>query len=157
MTLNLELQIVTNVKTLPHPSQFKKWVKAIVSHDIDKFKAAEDLDLTIRVVDEEEMINLNSKYRNNPKPTNVLSFEGQVATEFNYNLLGDIVICANVIEEEARQQNKDLLSHWAHMVIHGVLHLLGYDHEHPVEAEEMEFLEIELMRKLGFASPYESM
>lgn len=154
MTIDLELQIATNIKTLPHPSQFKKWVKVVFSNHFYKVKHLKDLELTIRIVDEVEIKQLNHKYRNKNKVTNVLSFEGTIATAFDYYVLGDIIICAAVIEREAQQQRKELLSHWAHMVIHGILHLLNYDHEDPAEAAEMEQAEIVLMKKLGFSSPY---
>lgn len=158
MTVELELQIATNAKTLPHPSQFKEWVGVVFSNNILTSKNPANLELTIRLVDEEEIIDLNGTYRHKAEPTNVLSFAEcipeQLEKKLNYNVLGDIVICASVVESEAKKQNKELLSHWAHMVIHGILHLLGYDHENLQEANEMENLEINLMKQLGFTSPY---
>lgn len=161
MFVNLELQIATTIKTVPHPSLFRTWVSIILANRLDT-----DVELTIRIVDEQEMIQLNCKYRNKNKVTNVLSFplEFQEFEEFQafesevdyleYNILGDIVICAQVVETEAKQQKKDLLAHWAHMVVHGVLHLLGFDHQNVIEAEEMEHIETKLMQELGFPSPY---
>jgi probable rRNA maturation factor len=164
MTVELELQIATTAKTLPHPSQFKEWVGVIFAKQeitlnnplyANKLSVmADDLEITIRIVDEPEITHLNNRYRHKNLPTNVLSFTCEIEQEFNYNLLGDIVICAPVVEYEAKQQDKDLLSHWAHMVIHGTLHLLGYDHQLEAEAIEMEKIEINLMKQLGFASPY---
>lgn len=148
--VDLELQLATNAKTLPHPSQFKEWVRVILTD-----KILNNVELTIRIVDEEEIKNLNYRYRNKQSVTNVLSFPVKLEVCIDYSMLGDIVICAPVIELQAKQQNKDLLAHWAHMVVHGVLHLLGYDHENDSDAIEMEELEIELMEKLGFPSPYE--
>ncbi len=149
MTVDLELQIATNAKTLPHPAQFKEWVSVILANRINT-----NAELTIRIVDEEEIISLNYRYRNKNNSTNVLSFPVKLETHLDYNMLGDIVICASVVELQAKQQNKVLLAHWAHMVVHGILHLLGYDHENELEANEMENLEIELMQQLGFLSPY---
>jgi probable rRNA maturation factor len=149
--VDLELQIATSAKTLPHPSQFKSWVSVILK---DKLK--ENIELTIRIVDESEIIDLNHRYRNKNKATNVLSFpiELDFGADLDYRMLGDIIICASVVEKEAREQNKELLAHWAHMVVHGLLHLLGYDHENPEEANIMESLESELLQNLGFKSPY---
>lgn len=155
MTINLELQIATNVKTLPHPSQFKEWVRIVFSSNLKELKKFNDLELTnleltIRIVEEEEIVDLNTRYRNKNYSTNVLSFPGQIEDRFNYHVLGDIVICATVIEKEAKQQNKELLAHWAHMVIHGILHLLGYDHQNTIDANKMESLEVNLLNKIGF-------
>lgn len=149
--VDLELQIATSAKTLPHPSQFKSWVSVVLT---DKLK--ENIELTIRIVDESEIIDLNHRYRNKNKATNVLSFpiELDFGENLDYRMLGDIIICASVVEKEARDQNKELLAHWAHMVVHGLLHLLGYDHENPEDANIMESLESELMQNLGFKSPY---
>lgn len=150
MTINLELQIATNVKTLPHPSQFKEWVRIVFSSDLEELQHFKSLELTIRIVDEEEIIDLNSRYRHKNLPTNVLSFPGQIKEQFNYHVLGDVVICATIIEKEAKQQSKELLAHWAHMVIHGILHLLGYDHQNARDANKMESLEVDLLNKIGF-------
>lgn len=149
--IELELQIAVDAKTLPHPSQFKSWIKAILAERLHN-----DVELTIRIVDEVEIKDLNNRYRNKNYATNVLSFPINLGfdNELNYHMLGDIIICASVVEKEAMEQNKELLAHWAHMVIHGTLHLLGYDHENDQDANEMESLEVELMQKLGFKSPY---
>ncbi len=111
-------------------------------------------ELTIRIVDEEEMKELNMRWRGIDNSTNVLSFpagDNIIAPE----LLGDIAICAPVIEKEAIEQNKSQDAHWAHMVIHGVLHLLGYDHTNNDDAEIMESLEIKILNTLNFPNPYE--
>ena len=149
MTVDLELQIATSAKTLPHPAQFKEWISVVLTNRI-----SDNTELTIRIVDEEEIINLNYRYCNKNTSTNVLSFPVNFDSNIEYNILGDIVICASVVELQAKQQNKELLAHWAHMVVHGALHLLGFDHQNKSEAEEMERLEIELMQQLGFLSPY---
>lgn len=152
MVVDLELQIATTTKTVPHPALFKTWMSVILANRLDT-----NAELTIRIVDEEEMIQLNARYSNKNKVTNVLSFPIHFESDLDgldSDILGDIVICAEVVELEAKQQNKELLSHWAHMVVHGVLHLLGFDHQNTIEANEMETLEIDLMQQLGFPSPY---
>jgi len=106
--------------------------------------------LTIRIVDEKESEALNSQYRHKQKPTNVLSFGYDES-----GVLGDLVICAPVVAREAKEQNKTVRAHWAHMVVHGCLHLQGHDHENQNEAEAMEKLEIRILGKLGFNDPYQ--
>lgn len=103
----------------------------------------------------EESQSLNSQYRGKDKPTNVLSFPFEVPDGIELDLLGDLIICADVVEKEAQEQDKPLLHHWAHMVIHGTLHLLGYDHISDDEAEEMEALEIKLLAHLSIPDPYQ--
>lgn len=148
MTIELELQIATNAKTLPHPSQFREWVGNTLD---DRF---DNVELTIRIVDIEEMTELNQTYRKKQGPTNVLSFRAEVNPEFNLSLLGDIIICAPIIQKEADAADIDLLAHWAHMVVHGTLHLIGYDHIVKEEAEVMEAREKQILNELGFSDPY---
>lgn len=105
-------------------------------------------ELTIRIVGEDESRTLNRDYRGKDKPTNVLSFEGEG------QVLGDLVICAPVVAREAVEQDKTARAHWAHMVVHGCLHLRGYDHEHDDDARRMEARETTILRKLGFSNPY---
>lgn len=141
--------------SLPSKEQISTWVNNTLSrHETDG-------GLTVRITDEAEITELNRDYRNQDKPTNVLSFPMdlsiELAEEIGISMLGDIVICAPVVEKEATEQNKPLQSHWAHMLIHGTLHLLGYDHIDDTEAEEMESLEIEIMHKLGYKDPYQQM
>ncbi|MEY0159662.1 rRNA maturation RNase YbeY, partial [Providencia manganoxydans] len=106
-------------------------------------------EVTIRIVDEAESHELNLTYRGKDRPTNVLSFPFEAPPEVELPLLGDLIICRQVVEKEADEQNKTVEEHWAHMVIHGCLHLLGYDHIEDDEAEEMEGLETEILQKLG--------
>jgi probable rRNA maturation factor len=112
-------------------------------------------DVTIRIVDIAESHDLNFRYRHKDKPTNVLSFPYDGET-LDVPVLGDIVICAEVVEREAKEQGKEARAHWAHMVVHGCLHLLGYDHEIDAEAEEMERRERLILAGLGFPDPYEA-
>ncbi len=148
MTIELELQIATNIKTLPHPSQFKEWVSATFWQRLDT------AELTIRLVDSEESANLNQEYRHKSGPTNVLSFPYEPMPGIVSKFIGDIVICAPVVESESLKKDKPLLAYWAHMVIHGTLHLLGYDHETAEDSTEMEAIETEIMLRLGFPPPY---
>lgn len=150
MTIELELQIASEAKTLPHPSQFREWISVAL------WNRMEEAELTIRLVDEEEITELNEQYRGKDKPTNVLSFPAEIDEQFGLPILGDIVICAPVVEQEALAQDKELLAHWAHMVIHGTLHLLGYDHQNNNEADEMEAIETDILDKLGYPPPYET-
>ena len=120
-----------------------------------KFPAAE---ITIRIVDVNEMSELNSHYRQKQGATNVLSFPFTLPddVELDIPLLGDIVICADVVNREAKEQGKERDAHWAHMIVHGVFHLLGYDHELDHEADIMEAQEITVMQTLGFSNPYQA-
>lgn len=144
------IQYATDKALAPKKSLLSKWAQQALS------KKIESAELTIRIVDVEEMSSLNSMFRQKSGPTNVLSFPLTLPEdiELDITLLGDIVICADVVNREAQEQHKPRDSHWAHMVIHGVFHLLGYDHETDKDAEIMEALEIEIMQSLGFANPY---
>lgn len=110
-------------------------------------------DVTIRIVGKKESHALNKRYRGKDKPTNVLSFHGEAETP-EMPVLGDLVICAPVVAAEACEQHKLPRAHWAHMVVHGCLHLLGHDHQKPREASRMEALEQQIMKSLGFPDPY---
>ncbi len=114
----------------------------------------DNMEMTIRITDEAEMQTLNNTYRNKNQPTNVLSFAVDLPEDIDLPLLGDIVICAPVVNREAGEQNKSNVSHWAHIVVHGTLHLLGYDHVEEHEADEMENKEILILQKLGYKNPY---
>ena len=145
----LDLQIACEGVELPSEAQFEQWTAAALlpEHSEDE--------LTIRVVDNDESQALNSDYRGKDKPTNVLSFPADLPPGVELNLLGDIVICAPVVVAEAKEQSKPPVAHWAHMVVHGVLHLQGYDHIEDDQAEQMEALEIEILQRLGFTDPYQ--
>ncbi|MDW6016408.1 rRNA maturation RNase YbeY [Vibrio plantisponsor] len=149
MSIELDLQLaVEDENGLPSEANFATWLEAAIT------PFQEQAEVTIRIVDSEESHQLNMDYRGKDKPTNVLSFPFEAPPGMELDLLGDLVICRQVVEQEASEQNKPLLAHWAHMVVHGSLHLLGYDHIEDNEAEEMESLETELMQKLGFEDPY---
>lgn len=155
--VNLDLQLIIEAKDLPSEQKIYNWVDTALSF----FEFEHTPELTIRVVNSDEIQQLNHTYRHKNKPTNVLSFEFNQDLTFadeieieNLQLLGDIVICHEVVKQEALEQAKTLEQHWAHMCVHGVLHLLGYDHIVDAEAEEMESLEIEIMQKLNFPNPY---
>ena len=139
--LKLNTQLASQSKFLPSMSQLRKWAKAAINVDTE---------VTIRIVDAQEALELNSTYRGKDYATNVLTFP---LTETPH-LIGDIIICAPVVEAEAQTQNKALQAHYAHLTIHGILHLHGYDHEIKAQAELMESLEISILAKLGYANPY---
>ncbi|MCE9686280.1 MULTISPECIES: rRNA maturation RNase YbeY [Shewanella] len=148
LDLALDLQIATDKPNLPSQAQFELWVRTALGSTLD------EAELTIRLVDAAESQSLNHSYRGKDKPTNVLSFPFEAPPEIELPLLGDLVICVEVVENEALEQAKPLEAHWAHMVVHGCLHLLGYDHIEDAEAEEMESLETQLIESLGFTDPY---
>jgi metalloprotein, YbeY family len=145
----IDLQMACEQETgLPTAEQIEQWATAAVQPQSD------EVEMTVRIVDEAESHALNLNYRGKDRPTNVLSFPFECPDEVELPLLGDLVICRQVVEREAQEQDKPLMAHWAHMVVHGSLHLLGYDHIEDDEAEEMESLETQIMTRLGFADPY---
>ncbi|HHE9491755.1 rRNA maturation RNase YbeY [Haemophilus influenzae] len=145
----VDLQIATeNIEGLPTEEQIVQWATYAVQPE------GNEVEMTVRIVDEAESHELNLTYRGKDRPTNVLSFPFECPDEVELPLLGDLVICRQVVEREASEQEKPLMAHWAHMVVHGSLHLLGYDHIEDDEAEEMESLETQIMQGLGFDDPY---
>lgn len=138
----------------PSTSLMHEWVRSALS-DLELTSSLPTVEMTIRIVSEAEMQDLNERFRKKSGPTNVLSFPFTADIELETPLLGDLVICASVVEREARQQHKSSQAHWAHMIVHGTLHLLGYDHMTESEAQEMEAEEIRLLQQLGFSNPYE--
>lgn len=149
MTHIVDIQNACEAKNLPGKALFQQWVDTTISSVTDQ-----TFELTVRLVNSDESQQLNNQYRMKDKPTNVLSFPFEVPEGIELNLLGDLVICASVVEQEAKVQNKGLFDHWAHMVIHGCLHLLGYDHINDTDAEEMEALEVKILAKLSISNPY---
>ncbi len=149
MTLALELQTACQGEGLPGQAEVAHWAEAALMREAPA-------EVVVRIVDEAESRELNHAYRQKDEPTNVLSFPFEAPSEVAGEHLGDLVICAPVVAREAKAQGKPLDSHWAHMVIHGILHLQGYDHVDPAEAEEMETLESRIMGQLGYSNPYEA-
>lgn len=150
MTHEVVVQLACDEDDLPDPAKLRTWARAAVG------KQREHAELTIRVVGEGEIAELNERYRKKSGVTNVLSFPFDAPEEVDIPLLGDIVICAPVVRREAGEQSKSVNAHWAHMVVHGTLHLLGFDHDKPSEAQEMEAMETRILADLGFDNPYES-
>ena len=148
MAIEVEVQNESSFTTVPGEREFVQWAAAALG---DRDEAA----LTIRIVDAGESRELNRRYRHRDAPTNVLSFPADLPAEVGLPVLGDIVICAPLVGEEAAAQAKPIRAHWAHLTIHGVLHLLGFDHQQPEEAERMESLETRLLATLGFSDPYQ--
>ncbi|QBY05388.1 rRNA maturation RNase YbeY [Thalassotalea sp. HSM 43] len=144
----IDIQVACDNSELPNAEQLQRWADAALASYNKPFE------LTIRMVSSEESQQLNHEYRGKDKPTNVLSFPFEVPEGIELDLLGDLVVCADVVEHEAKQQNKPLFAHWAHMIIHGCLHLLGFDHINEDDANEMEAIEIKLLAELGISNPY---
>lgn len=157
MQLQLDLQLAIDSQGLPSESDFELWIVEAISQAVAQFDVSVPTspELTIRLVDTEESQSLNCDYRGKDKPTNVLSFPFDNPPGVELPLLGDLIICVPVVATEAEQQQKPLLAHWAHMTVHGCLHLLGFDHTSDQEAEQMEALERQILSDLGFADPYQ--
>ncbi|MBT8420458.1 MAG: rRNA maturation RNase YbeY [Gammaproteobacteria bacterium] len=178
----INIQHATIETTLPTDEDIHTWVDAVLKLAVEMntdsisekqnaqtlLRAAElspnsnpntlrsnsDIELTVRIVDEEEIIELNRRYRGQEKATNVLSFPCELPESLGLNLLGDIVVCAPVVKSEADSQHKEHQAHWAHMIVHGTLHLLGFDHVSETQALKMESLETRVLAHLGFPDPY---
>ena len=146
--VNIEVQYALHDQSTPGEKDFKTWAAAVES----KMHATDAV--ALRVVGRHESMRLNERYRKKSQPANVLSFPAGLPAEITLPFLGDIVICAPVVATEADQQHKTRASHWAHMTVHGILHLQGYDHSDDQKAAEMENTEIEILNRLGFANPY---
>lgn len=145
----IELQLACPLASVPFGNEIESWVRCVTS------ALGLEGDVCVRVVDEQESRALNARYRAKDEPTNVLSFPADLPPGVEAAVLGDLAICAPVVQREAEMQGKDVKAHWAHMVVHGLLHLAGYDHETPVDAEAMETKEVELLREIGFPDPYQ--
>lgn len=146
--LAVDIQRVIERDDLPSDEQLTRWACA-------GWQQGHESEVTLRLVDEAESRELNHQYRGKDRPTNVLSFPFEAPAGITVPLAGDLVICAPVVAREATEQNKTSEAHWAHMVIHGLLHLQGYDHIEDDDAEVMEALEIRLLAELGYGNPYE--
>lgn len=137
-------------KNLPQINDLTLWVESALLPTTSRNE------ITIRIVDSAESHKLNLTYRGKDSPTNVLSFPFECPAEVELPLLGDLVICQQVVEKEAQEQNISLMDHYAHLIIHGVLHLQGFDHMNDQDAEVMEGLETQIMQRLGLPDPYAS-
>jgi probable rRNA maturation factor len=142
---------------LPTQDLLEHWIKTTLTAEAQKSQKSlnDEYELTVRIVDKNEIQTLNSTYRYKDKATNVLSFPFEAPPGIELPLLGDIVICHDVVVEEAKQQHKAIMEHWAHMIVHGVLHLKGYDHIEVDEALQMETLEVQILNQLNIADPYQ--
>ena len=152
MKIKLAIQNASASSQVPAKADVKHWAAAALEGRRKQTR------LSLRIVDEEESADLNGRYRGQARPTNVLSFpfEPPPGLPDPLPFIGDLAICAPVVVREALEQGKSLEAHWAHMVVHGILHLLGHDHLDEVEAQEMEALETRILEELGFPAPYEA-
>ncbi len=152
--VTVDLQLAADQSQVPDKAEIQSLIDAAL-RGADQPANAE---VCVRVVEPDEMQALNRDYRGADKPTNVLSFPADAVPGLPevVPLLGDIVVCADVVSEEAAEQGKATADHWAHMIVHGTLHLLGYDHEDDAEAERMEGLETDILAARGIANPYAS-
>lgn len=154
MSIRIDIQHAPDIAVqkklrVPAASEFRKWVRASLA------RRRKDAEVSLRIVAEDEIAQLNWRYRHKRGATNVLSFPAELGPGAPTPLLGDVVICAPVVAREAREQHKPPQAHWAHMTVHGTLHLLGFDHLEDAEAEVMETAETEIMARLGFRDPYQ--
>jgi probable rRNA maturation factor len=150
MSLTVDIQCAS-IEPVPAEEQLRSWINAALNAG----PSAEHNEVSVRLVDTEEMRTLNANFRDKEGSTNVLSFPTCLPEEVDTPLLGDIVVCVPVVRAEAQQQGKSLNAHWAHMMVHGTLHLLGYDHIKESEAKDMEALETAIMQHLNYDCPYQ--
>lgn len=149
MPYQIDIEVNSSSTNIPSKESIELWISTALQSD--ELNQAE---VSVYIVDEAESQELNAQYRGKDKPTNVLSFPADIPDEVGVPLLGDLVVCAPVVEREAQEQGKTLAAHWAHMLVHGTLHLLGYDHVEDDEADVMEALETRLITQLNFPAPY---
>lgn len=150
VTVQTAVSIAADAPWLPAGRDVRRWARAALQGQRDRAQ------LTVRIVDRAESAQLNETYRHKPGPTNVLSFPMDQPELLDPPLLGDIVICAPVVADEAVAQHKTPRAHWAHLVVHGILHLVGYDHGDPIQAQEMEILEISILKQFDIGNPYDA-
>jgi probable rRNA maturation factor len=163
LKLAVTVQMASSRRGVPHVRSLDRWAQAACAHYAPR--TDRELALTIRIVGAAESRRLNRDWRHKDKPTNVLSFPAAplargktgLPSRFpvkEFSELGDIAICAPVVAREAKEQSKSAQAHWAHMVVHGVLHLLGFDHENDCDADVMEAREVRILAQLGYDNPY---
>ena len=150
MSYQIDIESNSQSAQIPALAELERWISAALNSQ--QFETAE---VSVYIVDEDEGQELNAQYRGKNYPTNVLSFPADIAEEVGISLLGDLVVCAPVVEREAKEQGKALQAHWAHMLIHGTLHLVGFDHIEDDDAEIMEALETQIVTGLGYPAPYQ--
>lgn len=153
MKLIADIQIACEDEDQPPPALIERWLSTVLHHAPSQ--RSDEVEITVRIVDTAEITELNHQYRNNNKATNVLSFPADLPDHIDLPLLGDVIICAPVVIQEAQDQGKPSQHHWAHLLVHGTLHLLGYDHIDNSEAEQMEALEIGILAALNIPDPYQ--
>jgi len=147
--LNLTIQNPAHYLEIPNKAEIRRWILCALQNKVV------NASITVRIVNAQESQILNRRYRKKNTPTNVLSFiYDEIDNQSSNELEGDLVICGEIVTKEAHEQNKSTTAHWAHLIIHGMLHLLGFDHESEKEAKSMESLEILLLAQLGFLNPY---
>jgi probable rRNA maturation factor len=155
LQLELDVTYAATRPWTPSRAEFLRWARETVTGELALARArAKRIVLSVRVVGAAKSRSLNARYRHKNRPTNVLSFGGAGALPDGQNFLGELVICAPVVAREARAQGKSARAHWAHLTVHGVLHLLGFDHERSAEARKMAAQEIQILDRLGFSNPY---
>jgi len=150
MAYQIDIESNSQSQLIPTLAELEGWISAALQS-----QEFEDAEVSVYIVDEDEGEELNAQYRGKDYPTNVLSFPADIAEEVGVPLLGDLVVCAPVVEREAQEQGKTLQAHWAHMLVHGTLHLLGFDHIEDDEADAMEALETQIVTGLGYPAPYQ--
>jgi len=153
--LELNLTYAARRPWAPRRAQFERWAGAALAHATPASKAGHAV-LSVRVVGAAGSRSLNRRYRGKDRPTNVLSFDGAGLLPDGRRYLGELVICAPLAAREAAAQGKKAPAHWAHLTVHGILHLLGLDHERPADARRMEGQEVQILDRLGFSNPYAS-
>ena len=155
IALDVDVEVACDAASVPSPTEFNQWASRTLAHVTESGSR----ELSVRIVDEAEIQHLNATYRCKDSPTNVLAFPvaSESLAEWPDSLprpLGDLVLCASVVEREAEEQDKPAAEHWAHLTVHGTLHLLGFDHVTERGAIEMEGLEVEILAAGGIANPY---
>lgn len=151
MDLQIEQQNPAGWSHTPSPDELKSWVAAtLAAVEYERSRA----ELAVRLVSADESATLNQRFRDRAGPTNILSFPAQVPESVDLPLLGDLVVCVDLVETEAKAQNKPVQHHLCHLVVHGILHLLGHDHQGDEEAARMEAMEIDVLQGMGIANPY---
>ena len=149
MRLKVHVEYASSASTVPKREAIVHWARAAMQGD-----KRDQAEVSVRIVDEQEIVDLNRRFRRKPEPTNVLSFPFEDPPGVHTALLGDVVICAPFVCREAHTHGRQALAHWAHMLVHGIMHLRGYDHKTPSEADAMESMEARILEHLGFPNPF---